>query len=87
MTPSSLSPRRCQASWASTAIARAVWLNGALVVLEGEAVEPEADLRRQVGVPAADLGDSVRMLDDPDRLAARVAVDVRLVARDPSRLG
>ena len=58
----------------------------ALVVLEGEAVEPVADVRRQIGVAAADLGDAVGVLDDPDRLAAGVAVDDRLMARDPAGL-
>ena len=59
----------------------------ALVALEREPVEPVADLRRQEGVRAADLGDAVRVLDDPDRLALAVAADPRVVAGDPRRLG
>ena len=47
----------------------------ALIVLEGQAVEPEAEIGSQVGVAAADLGDAVRVLDDPDRFATGVAVD------------
>ena len=53
----------------------------ALVALVLEPVEPVADVRRQVGVPAADLGDPVGVLDDPDRLASGVAVDVGRRAR------
>ena len=59
----------------------------ALVALVLEPVEPVTDLRRQVGVPAADLGDPVRVLDDADRLASGIAVHVRRVAGDPGCLG
>ena len=59
----------------------------ALVALEREPVEPVADLRRQERVRAADLGDAVGVLDDPDRLALAVAADPRVVAGDPRRLG
>ena len=59
----------------------------ALVVLVLEPVEPVADVGRQVGVPAADLGDPVGVLDDADRLASGVAVNDRCVPGDPCRLG
>ena len=58
-----------------------------LLALEREPVEAEADLRRQERVRAADLGDAVGVLDDPDGLALPVAADARLVACDPPRLG
>ena len=57
----------------------------ALVAL-GQPVQPEADLGRQEGVRAADLGEPVGVLDDPDRLALGVAVDAGNVAGDPGRL-
>ena len=58
-----------------------------LIALVLEPVEPVADVGRQIGVPASDLGDPVGVLDDADRVASGVAVNVRCVPGDPCRLG
>ena len=60
---------------------------GALLVVEGEPVQPVADRRGQSGVRAADLGHAVGVLHDPDRLPLGVAEDAHPVAGDPSGFG
>jgi hypothetical protein len=55
-------------------------------VLDRELVERVADLRGQVRLVAADLGQPVRVLDEADELAVLVARDLRRVPRDRARL-
>ena len=53
-----------------------------LSVLDPDLVERVADRRRHVGLVAADEGKPVRVLDEADVLAARVAADLRGVPGD-----